>query len=293
MRLTGYTTALITPLCNNRIDHRAFVQLIETQIEQGISGIVAGGTTGEATSLTKSELAGLFDLAADTANGRVPVIAGCGAPSTAAAIELSLEAQRAKVDALLHVTPYYTRPSQEGLFQHFKAIHDATDLPIILYDVPGRTGVTISDDLLYRLADLPRITGLKDCTNNTGRIRKINSRFNVLSGNDDTALEYMQNGADGCISVTSNIVPDLCASMYKAHASGDITTARNIDASLQPLHTAMFADASPAPVKFAASQLGLARNELRLPHVSTNSQVEAQVLRALGVARPLRSLNVA
>lgn len=292
-RFAGYVTALITPFKNGKVDEAAFQRHIEWQIEEGIHGIVPHGTTGESPTLQHGEVARLFNLAVEASAGRVPVIAGCGANSTAEAIALTKLAQEAGCDGNLQVSPYYNKPTQEGLYQHFKAVHDATGLPIVLYDVPGRTVVKIDVDTQARLAKLPRIVGVKDATGDLTRpIRtKLSCAepFAQLTGEDALIVPFLAQGGDGCISVTSNIAPGLCVDLYHAWNRKDFATVQNINERLFPLHDALFSETSPGPVKYAASQLGICDYELRLPMVpiaaANERRVDAAML-ALSLSGP-------
>jgi len=291
---SGYMSALITPFANDHVDEAAYQRLVDWQITEGIKGVIPCGTTGEVSLLTDAEQVRLFALCIEAAAGRVPVVAGCGSNSTRHAIELTLAAQKAGADAALHVTPYYNKPTQEGLYQHFKAIHDATNIPIILYNIPGRSVVNISIETQARLAQLPRIVGVKDATGDI--IRPARTRmtcgpdFIQLTGEDANTLPFLAQGGHGAISVTSNIAPRLCTQMYDAYRVGDMATAQAISDSLLPLHDAMFVETSPAPVKYAASLLGLCRNELRLPLVPVTKATEKQVEDAMDKLGMLASL---
>lgn len=269
--ISGYITALITPFKHGRIDDAAFQRHINWQIEQGIHGIVPHGTTGESPTIPHGEVRHLFKLAVEASSGRIPVIAGCGANSTAEAIALSRCAEESGCDANLQVTPYYNKPTQEGLYQHFKAVHDATRLPIILYDVPGRTIVKIDIETQKRLADLPRIVGVKDATGDLTRPQRtratIPGAFAQLTGEDALIVPFLAQGGHGCISVTSNIAPAFCVALYHAWQRGDRTAVQDVNDRLLPLHDALFAETSPGPVKYAAHRLGICDYELRLPMV--------------------------
>jgi len=267
--LSGYISALPTPFKDGDIDEEAFADLCAWQIEQGIAGLVVNGTTGEAPTLEHDEQARLVRIALEVADGRVPVIAGAGANATRHAAGLAGLAEAAGADALLVVTPYYNRPSQEGLFHHFKAVHDATRLPIILYDVPSRTACTLAPETVRRLAALPRIAGLKDATGDMERPARLRSQlgpsFRLMSGDDATALDFMTRGGDGCISVVSNVVPRLCMRLHAARARGDDGVARIIARGLEPLTRALFVESNPVPVKYALSLMHRMSDEVRLP----------------------------
>lgn len=281
----GSAAAIITPMDETgRIDPDAFEALIDWQIKSGTTALIVGGTTGEGATLRKQEMSCIFHLAVEAAQGRVPIVAGIGAITPDDSIDLAHLAMDAGVNGLLAVTPYYVRPDDIGMYRHFSAIHDATDLPIILYDVPARTGTTISESVLEKLADknrFPRITGLKDCTNDMARIARMSSLFNVLSGNDDTALEAREYGAHGCISVTANIAPDRLAAMHASFDAGNITAARQQNNALMPLHTAMFCISSPIAVKYAASRLGFGHNIIRAPLSPADDLTQAKIDRAM------------
>lgn len=263
------------------------------QIEQGTAALVVNGTTGEAPTLSLEEQIRLVRLAVFAAQQRVPVIAGAGSNATSHAIGIAHEAARAGANALLVVTPYYNKPPQEGLLQHFRAIHDATDLPIILYDVPARTGCKLALDTICRLAELPRIVGLKDATGDLtrpGHLRRtLGDRFRLLSGDDATALDFMASGGNGCISVVSNVAPKLCHRLYLASACGEPVEARLIEERLKPLTDALFMESNPIPVKWALSLMGRMSPELRLPLCepaeTTRSAVHSALIR-LGIIGP-------
>src|SRR5262245_11574159 len=265
----GSITALVTPFKNGAVDDKAFQKFVAWQIEEGINGVVPCGTTGESPTLSHDEHKRVVELCIEVAKGKVPVIAGTGSNSTAEAIELTQHAEQAGADAALVVLPYYNKPTPEGQYQHFKAIHDSTNLPIIIYNVPPRSAVDMSVDTMARLAKLPRIVGVKDATADLARpIRTklaIDKEFIMLSGEDATALPFLAQGGVGCISVTSNVAPRLTAEMHKAWQDGDLKTAIQINERLLPVSDAMFCETSPGPVKYAAHLLGRASAELRLP----------------------------
>lgn len=256
---SGSIPALVTPFRDGRFDESAFRRLVEFQIAEGSSGLVPCGTTGESPTLSHAEHMKVTEVCIEVAAGRVPVIAGAGSNSTAEAVTLAKHAEDAGADAVLVVTPYYNKPSQEGLFRHFEAIHDATGLPIVLYNIPGRSIVDIGLETMIRLAALPRIVGVKDATGEIARVsayrEAIGHDFCQLSGNDETALAHFAHGGTGCISVSANVAPRLCAQFQAAMAEGDLVRARALDAKLYPLHTAMFTDTSPGPCKYALSRL--------------------------------------
>ncbi len=284
----GSLTALITPMRNGSIDEESFEAFVDWQIAQGSHGLVPVGTTGESPTLTHAEHKRVVELCIATAAGRVPVIAGTGSNSTAEAIDLTRHAQKAGADAALVVTPYYNKPTQEGLYQHFKAIHDAVDLPIIIYNIPPRSVIDMSVDTMARLFELERIIGVKDATCDLSRISKqrlaMGPEFLQLSGEDATALGVMAHGGHGCISVTANVAPALCAEFQTACLNGDFKSALAVQDRLMPLHIALFAETSPGPVKYAVHVLGLCQPDVRLPLVqpseSTRQQVRAAMVHA-------------
>ncbi len=261
---------------------------MQWQVEQGVHGLVPCGTTGESPTLTHEEHNRVIDICIEVAAGRVPVMAGTGSNSTDEAIMTTRHAKEAGADGALIVAPYYNRPTQEGLYLHFKAIHDAVDLPIIVYNIPGRSGVNITDDTLARLSQLPRIAGVKDATGDLARVptlrRRAKKSLQLLSGEDMTAVAFNASGGQGCISVSSNIMPKECALVQEACQRGDYAGALALHETLTELHEIMFCETSPAPVKFAASLMGKCLPDLRLPlaPLSDDSQKRvAQVLKNL------------
>ena len=283
----GVMPALVTPFRNGEIDEGAFVALVERQIAGGVHGLVPVGTTGETATLSHDEHRRVVELCVQTARGRVPVIAGAGSNSTSEAIELVQHAKTVGADAALVVTPYYNRPSQEGLYLHYKAINDAVQLPVLVYNVPGRTSVDISNEVLARLSKLPNIVGIKDATSDIARVSAtrllLGSDFIQLSGEDATALAFNAHGGHGCISVTANVAPALCAQLQAATLRGDFATALELQDRLMPLHTALFLETSPAPVKYAMSLLGRATGDLRLPLVPVTEATKEKVRTAMMV----------
>jgi len=265
----GSFVALITPFRDGAIDDKAFQSQVAFQIQEGTHGVVPCGTTGESPTLTHDEHKRVVELCIEVAKGRIPVIAGTGSNSTEEAIELTRHAKEAGADAALIVTPYYNKPTQEGLYRHFKAIHDAVDLPILIYNIPPRCIVDMSVETMRRLSLLPNIVGVKDAAGDLGRpVRTrlaIGPDFCQLAGDDGTVLPFLAHGGHGCISVSANIVPRLCAGMHEAWWRGDIAEAGRINDRLTPLHEAMFCETSPGPVKYAASLLNGCSPELRLP----------------------------
>lgn len=281
----GVMPALVTPFRDGAVDEQAFVALVERQIAGGVHGLVPVGTTGETATLSHDEHRRVVELCVKTTAGRVPVIAGAGSNSTEEAIELVRHAKTVGADGALVVTPYYNRPSQEGLYAHYAAINEAVQLPVLVYNVPGRTSVDISDATLGRLSKLPNIVGIKDATSDMERPTRqralCGEDWVMLTGDDPTGLGYMAHGGHGCISVTANVAPDLVATFYNALLNGDWTTALYWQDRLFRLHKALFTDASPSPTKFALSHLGLCAEDLRLPIVPASEASRAEVLAAL------------
>jgi len=263
----GSLVALITPFRDGALDETAFQEHVAWQIGQGTHGFVPIGTTGECPALEEDEQERLIKLCVEVAKGRAPVIPGTGFNSTAHTIAATRVAKEAGADAALIVCPYYNKPTQEGLYQHFKAVHDAVDIPIVIYNIPGRSAVDMSNATMARLAKLPNIIGVKDATNDLARPLKmrveIGDGFCLLSGEDATAVAYLAQGGDGCISVTANVAPGLCSEMHEAWQRGDVATVRRINERLIPLHDALFAETSPTPVKYAASLLSRCTPEVR------------------------------
>jgi 4-hydroxy-tetrahydrodipicolinate synthase len=282
----GSLTALVTPMREDgSIDDDAFARLIDWQIAEGTQGIVPVGTTGESPTLSHEEHKRVVELAVAGARGRVPVIAGAGSNSTAEAIGLTWHAKHSGADAVLVVTPYYNKPTQEGLYRHYKSIADACDIPIVIYNIPGRSVIDMSVETMARLAQLKNIVGVKDATANLTRplhtTRACGKNFTQLSGEDHTALSFLAAGGHGCISVTANVAPRLCAEMHAAWARGDLRAAMDIQARLVPLHDAMFVESNPGPVKYAASLLGFGTNTCRLPLASVGEATAARVKAAM------------
>jgi len=265
----GSIVALITPFRNGKVDEKAFQALVEWQVAEGTHGLVPCGTTGESPTLSHQEHKRVVELCIEAAAGKVPVIAGTGSNSTAEAIEFTQHAKQAGADAALIVTPYYNKPTQAGLYAHYKAIVDAVDLPVLIYNIPPRCVIDMSVETMARLAKLPNIIGVKDATGDVTRVTKqraaIGKDFCQLSGDDALALGQMSHGAQGCISVTANVAPRQVAEFQEACLAGDYNRARDCHDRLQPLHEALFVEASPGPVKYAASLLGKCAADTRLP----------------------------
>jgi 4-hydroxy-tetrahydrodipicolinate synthase len=284
-RFRGVFTALVTPFRRGEVDESAFVALVERQIAGGVHGLVPVGTTGEGSTLSHEEHRRVVQLCVSTAAGRVPVIAGAGSNSTAEAIELSRYAKDVGASAVLSVTPYYNRPSQEGLYRHFAAIAEAVDIPIVVYNVPSRTSGDIANETLARLAKLPNIIGIKDATGDLPRasLQRLmcGPDWVMLSGDDPSALGYVAHGGHGCISVTSNVAPAACAAFFNALLGGDWTAALAAQDRLVRLHKALFLDSSPAPTKFALAHLGLCADEVRLPIAPCAEGVKPAILEAM------------
>ena len=282
---SGSITALITPFRDGRLDEEAFQHFVDWQIEEGTSALVSCGTTGESPTLTHEEDMRVTALCIEAAKGRVPVIAGTGSNSTAEAIMLTRHAQEAGADAALIVTPYYNKPTQEGLYQHFRAIHDAVEIPIIIYNIPGRCIVDMSVETMARLAELPNIVGVKDATADLVRPARtraaINGDFAQLSGEDATVVPFLAQGGHGCISVTSNVAPRLCAELHAAWKRRDLDTVTELNDRLMPLHQALFIESNPGPVKYAAKLLGHCDDEVRLPLVRIQPATQEKVRSAM------------
>jgi len=281
----GSFTALVTPFRNGSVDERAFRDLVEWQIAEGTNGLVPVGTTGESPTLSHDEHRQVVEWCVDQAKGRVPVVAGAGSNSTREAIELSQHAEEAGADAVLIVTPYYNKPTQEGMYQHFKAINDAIGIPIIIYNIPARSVIDMSVDTMRRLYELKNIAGVKDATANVVRVSQqraaMGDGFNQLSGEDATALGFMAHGGHGCISVTSNVAPRLCAEFQSACLRGDYAAALQLQDKLLPLHQNLFIETNPAPAKYALAILGKVADTVRLPLVPLGEKSKAAVRDAM------------
>jgi 4-hydroxy-tetrahydrodipicolinate synthase len=281
----GSITALVTPFKDGAVDEAAFRAFINWQIEEGTNGLVPVGTTGESPTLSHKEHDRVVESCVHEARGRVPVIAGAGSNSTAEAVAFSQNAEKVGADAVLVVTPYYNKPTQEGLYQHYKAINDAIGIPIFIYNIPGRSVIDMSVDTMARLYELKNIAGVKDATANLARVslqrQAMGPDFIQLSGEDATALGFMAHGGHGCISVTSNVAPRLCAEMQNACLKGDYASALKVQDRLMPLHTNLFIETSPAPVKYAASVLGFMEDTVRLPMISVSDDTRHKVRSAM------------
>jgi len=281
----GSFTALVTPFKNGVVDETAIRGLVAWQIGEGTNGLVPVGTTGESPTLSHDEHKQAVQWCVEEARGRVPVIAGAGSNSTREAVDLARHAESAGADAVLVVTPYYNKPTQEGLYQHFKAINDAIGIPIIIYNIPSRSVIDMSVDTMKRLCELKNIAGVKDATASMVRVSQqraaLGAQFNQLSGEDATALGFMAHGGHGCISVTSNVAPRLCAEFQSACRRGDYGAALNLHDKLMPLHLNLFVETNPAPAKYALSVLGKCAETVRLPLVTLSDKSKSAVREAM------------
>ena len=287
----GSNVALITPFKNNKLDEDAYIKLIHFHLENGTNGLVPAGTTGESPTLSHEEHQRVIDLCIRESNGKIPVIAGTGSNSTEEAISLTSHAEKAGADGALVVTPYYNKPTQEGLYQHYKAINDKVGIPIIIYNIPSRCVIDMSVDTMAKLFELKNIAGVKDATGDLNRldatIKKLGPEFIQLTGEDGLALNFNKRGGVGIISVTANIAPKLCSDMQKfskSNSDNEIKEAERIDQILQPVHKSLFIESNPAPAKFAAKLLGLCGDEIRLPLVKIKKETEEEVKKALSFA---------
>ena len=288
----GSNVALITPFKNNELDEETYIKLINFHLENGTNGLVPAGTTGESPTLSHSEHEKVIELCINESNGKIPVIAGTGSNSTEEAISLTKHAEKAGADGALVVTPYYNKPTQEGLYQHYKAINDNTGLPIIIYNIPGRCVIDMSVDTMARLFELKNIAGVKDATGDLNRldqtIKKLGPNFIQLTGEDGLAFEFNKRGGVGIISVTANIAPKLCSDMQKfskSDSDNEIKEAERIDSLLQPVHKSLFAESNPAPVKYAAKLLDLCDDAVRLPLVKIMDETKLKVKNSLVSAK--------
>jgi len=288
MTLEGSITALVTPFQDGRFDRDSFESLVDWQIREGVHGLVPCGTTGESPTLSEDEHHHVVESCIAAAAGRVPVIAGCGTNATDSTIARLRHAEGAGADAALVVTPYYNKPSQEGLLRHFRALHESCDLPIVIYNIPGRSAVDMTVETMSRLSDLERIIGVKDATGDLARValqrRACGEDFIQLSGEDATALGFNAMGGRGCISVTANVAPKLCADFHAACQRSDFATALGLQDRLIALHRAMFCEPSPAPAKYALSLLGKCLPDLRLPLAPLSEAGRATVAAAMAEA---------
>ena len=284
----GSNVALITPFKNNKLDVDAYIKLINFQISNGTNGLIPAGTTGESPTLSHDEHQKVIELCIQESKGKNPVIAGTGSNSTEEAISLTTHAEKVGANAALIVTPYYNKPTQEGLYQHYKAINDKCGIPILIYNIPGRSVIDMSVDTMARLFELKNIVGVKDATGDLDRVdqqkKKMGKDFIQLTGNDDNALEFNRRGGIGAISVTANIAPKLCSNFQNVsttQSEKDKLEAVKLDTILQPLHNSMFIESNPSPVKYAAKLLGLCEDDVRLPLVKVTESTKEAVKKAL------------
>jgi len=290
--IKGSNVALITPFKDNNLDVENFIKLIHFHMDNGTNGLVPAGTTGESPTLSHDEHQKVIDLCVKESKGKLPVIAGTGSNSTEEAISLTTYAEKAGANAALIVTPYYNKPTQEGLYQHYKSINDKCGLPIIIYNIPGRSVIDMSIETMARLYELKNIVGVKDATGDLERVNEqlkiMGKEFIQLTGNDDNALEFNKRGGVGSISVTANIAPKLCSDFQTLSVLEDIESkekAKKLDNILQPLHNAMFVESNPSPVKYAAKQLGLCDDIVRLPLVKVTNQTKDIINKAMQSAK--------
>ena len=284
----GSNVALVTPFKGNSLDEETYIKIINFHLENGTNGLVPAGTTGESPTLSHKEHEKVIELCIQEAKGKIPVIAGTGSNSTTEAISLTQHAEKAGADGALIVTPYYNKPTQEGLYQHYKAINDKCGIPIIIYNIPGRSVIDMTVDTMARLFELKNIVGVKDATGDLNRVdetfKKIGNEFIQLTGEDGLAYEYNKRGGVGCISVTANIAPKMCSDMQKFSKSQDKDEqkkAEEIDIKLQPVHKSLFIESNPSPVKYAASLLKLSPDDVRLPLVKVKDKTKEAIKKAL------------
>ena len=288
----GSNVALITPFNDDGLDEEAYIKLIHFHMDNGTSGLVPAGTTGESPTLNHKEHQRVIDLCIKESNGKIPVIAGTGSNSTDEAISLTTHAEKAGADGALIVTPYYNKPTQEGLYQHYKAINDKCGIPILIYNIPGRSVIDMSVDTMARLFELENIVGVKDATGDLNRVdqqlSKMGKEFIQMTGNDDNAFEFNKRGGIGAISVTANIAPKLCSEFQKFSISkneDELAEAKRLDDILQPVHSSMFVESNPSPVKYAAKLMNLCDDEVRLPLVKITDNTKVIVKKALDSAK--------
>jgi len=284
----GSNVALVTPFKDDKLDEDTYIKLINFHLENRTNGLVPAGTTGESPTLSHKEHERVIELCINEAKGKIPVIAGTGSNSTEEAISLTKHAEQAGANGALVVTPYYNKPTQEGLYQHYKALNDSCGIPIIIYNIPGRSVVDMSVDTMARLFELKNIVGVKDATGDLNRVdqqkSKMGEEFIQLTGEDGNALEFNKRGGVGCISVTANVAPILCSNMQKfskSNLENEIKEAERIDALLQPLHKSLFIESNPSPVKYAAKLLGLCDDAVRLPLVKVTDITKREVKKSL------------
>jgi 4-hydroxy-tetrahydrodipicolinate synthase len=288
----GSNVALVTPFINNKLDEENYIKIINFHLENGTNGLVPAGTTGESPTLNHDEHQKVIDLCIKEANGKIPVIAGTGSNSTEEAISLTTYAEKAGVNGALIVTPYYNKPTQEGLYQHYKAINDACGIPLIIYNIPSRSVIDMSVDTMARLFELKNIIGVKDATGNLDRVdqqrEKMGTEFIQLTGEDGNALEFNRRGGSGCISVTANVAPKLCSDFQKfsfSNSDNEKKESERINEILQPVHKSLFIESNPGPVKYAAKLLNLCSDEVRLPLVKVMKSTQDEIKKALSSAK--------
>ncbi len=284
----GSNVALVTPFKDNNLDEETYIKIINFHLENGTNGLVPAGTTGESPTLSHQEHKKVIELCINESNGKIPVIAGTGSNSTSEAISLTKHAENVGADGALVVTPYYNKPTQEGLYQHYKSINDNCGIPIIIYNIPGRSVIDMSVDTMARLFELKNIVGVKDATGDLNRVddslKKMGKEFIQLTGEDGNAYEFNKRGGVGCISVTANIAPKLCSEMQKfskSSSENEIKEAERIDEILQPVHKSLFIESNPSPVKYAAKLIGLCDDEVRLPMVRIMETTKSAVKKSL------------
>tara|TARA_B100000131_G_scaffold9960_1_gene10524 strand:+ start:25 stop:912 length:888 start_codon:yes stop_codon:yes gene_type:complete len=284
----GSNVALVTPFKNNNLDEETYIKIINFHLENGTNGLVPAGTTGESPTLSHKEHEKVIELCINESKGKIPVIAGTGSNSTSEAISLTKHAEKAGANAALVVTPYYNKPTQEGLYQHYKSINDNCGIPIIIYNIPGRSVIDMSVDTMARLFELKNIVGVKDATGDLNRVdqslKKMGNEFIQLTGEDGNAFEFNKRGGVGCISVTANIAPKLCSQMQrfsKSSSENENKEAKKIDDILQPVHKSLFIESNPSPVKYAAKLIGLCDDEVRLPLVKIMESTKSEVKKSL------------
>ena len=287
----GSIVALVTPFKNNVLDQDKYASLIQHHIANGTKGVVPAGTTGESPTLNHDEHKKVIEIAVKECKGKIPVIAGAGSNSTAEAVDLSRHAEKSGADGLLIVTPYYNKPTQEGLYQHYKLINDNVGIPIIIYNIPPRSVIDMSVETMARLFELKNIVGVKDATADLNRVdqqlKKMGPEFIQLSGEDGTALEFNVRGGVGCISVSANVAAKLCSEFQDACLNKNNNKAKEINEKLMPLHKSLFIESNPSPVKYAASLLNLCSDEVRLPLVKVTEKTKKEVEKALKIAKLL------
>ncbi|MDC0215718.1 4-hydroxy-tetrahydrodipicolinate synthase [Candidatus Pelagibacter sp.] len=288
----GSNVALITPFKDNQLDIDAYIKIIHFHLDNGTNGLVPAGTTGESPTLSHAEHQKVIELCINESSGKIPIIAGTGSNSTTEAISLTTHAEKAGADAALVVTPYYNKPTQEGLYQHYKAINDSCGIPIIIYNIPSRSVIDMTVETMTRLFELKNIVGVKDATGDLDRVikqkKKMGNDFIQLTGNDDNVFEFNKRGGVGTISVTANIAPKMCSDFQKLSLSkneNDLNQAMKLDEILQPVHNSLFIESNPSPVKYAAKLLGLCNDEVRLPLVKITQSTKEIVKKSLTFAK--------